>query len=194
MMRRPLPKIWLSYGCMICVFAYFSDMEVLQLQLINRDSYARIVVRCQYVWRIPKMSAFTIADSDYFSKCILLVNDIGGEPQKFEDDRLDFSDTKTVLVNKELYVFTGGKPVSVYKVAHFNSSENLVKIALPALSCNDFLDNFAVSFVAGNIYLTGGYDGLGWDVFSVQTYLMDVQTDKWLQKSLPKFTEARAFH
>ena len=68
------------------------------------------------------------------AKCIYFVKD--GEAQKFVDDRLNFEWTKTVVVNKDLYAFTeaGGREiVSAHKIAHYTSTESLVKTDLPDL-------------------------------------------------------------
>ena len=48
MVMRPLPKILVSYGCQVCILQYYSDsrLEVLKLQLINRNSYGRLIARC----------------------------------------------------------------------------------------------------------------------------------------------------
>ena len=51
------------------------------------------------------MFVFTFPVSLKLSKCIMLVKGMSGEPQKFQDNRLDFKDTKTVLVKKELFAF-----------------------------------------------------------------------------------------
>ena len=68
------------------------------------------------------MIAFT-SSGIKLAKCIFLVK--FGEAHKFEDDRLNFMDTKTVVVNKELYAFKDGNPVSAFKfnIAHFNSTD-----------------------------------------------------------------------
>ena len=84
--------------------------------------------------------------------------------------------TKTVVVMKELYAFKAGSPVSAYKITHVNSTDHLVKTTLSTLPCNDLLNNFAVSYVADNIVLTGGSSA---GTYSAQTYLMDIHTDRW---------------
>ena len=44
-----------------------------------------------------------------------------------------------VVVNKELYVFKRGNPVSAYKIADFTRSEHLVKTTLSSLPRNEYL-------------------------------------------------------
>ena len=81
MIMRPLPKIWLSYGCQLEILHFLPDLEVLQLQLIDQDTYGRTIVRCQYTFRLPKMIAFTCREGNKFTKCIMLLSDrVGGEP------------------------------------------------------------------------------------------------------------------
>ena len=81
-----------------------------------------------------------------------------------------------MLVNKELYAFKSGSPVSAYKIACFTSNDHLVMYTLDNLPSKNKLYAFSVSYVADNIVLTGGgYDG----VLFAQTYLMDLQMDRW---------------
>ena len=47
------------------------------------------------------------------------VKEMGGEASKFEDDRLDFTFTKTVIVKLDLYGFRDGSPVKAFKIAYF---------------------------------------------------------------------------
>ena len=89
------------------------------------------------------MIAFTLPGGKY-AKCILLLKD--GEALRIDDNRLDFSSNKTVVVKKDLYAFKEGSPVSAYKIADFTSSENLVKTTLPTLPRNEKLYLFAVSY------------------------------------------------
>ena len=94
MMRRPLPKIMRSYGCQLGVFEYLSELEVLQLQLIDRDSYERTIARCLYTFHIRnKMLAFTYHSGNRLSKSIILLNDVTGAVQNLYDDRLSFKGT-----------------------------------------------------------------------------------------------------
>ena len=46
---------------------------------------------------------------------------------------------------------------------------------------------FTVTYVAGNIVLAGGKYGKK----SAQTYLMDLETDRWKESSLPALNVAR---
>ena len=88
------------------------------------------------------MLAFTFSSGKKLTGCIMHVKERGGEPQLLEDDRLDFKDTKTVLVKNELYVFKEGCPVSAYKIAYFTSTDHLVKITLSTLPRNEYLNLF----------------------------------------------------
>ena len=94
---------------------------MLQLQLIDRDSYGRTIARCQFAFHLPEMIAFTYPNGK-LANCILLVGEKGREPQKFQDDSLDFNQTKTVLAKKQLYAFKDGNPVTAYKIAAFPST------------------------------------------------------------------------
>ena len=78
------------------------------------------------------MNVFTYQLYGKLAKYIILLNGVAGEP--FEDDRLDFTDTKTVVVNKNLYVFKGGSPISACKINNLHSTEHLVKTDLPTFS------------------------------------------------------------
>ena len=58
--RRPLPKIMRSYGCQDNILDFLSELQVLQLQLIDTDSYGRTIARCQFTFPIRnEMFAFT---------------------------------------------------------------------------------------------------------------------------------------
>ena len=177
MIRRSLPKIMRSYGCQLGVFDYLSELEVLQLQLIDRDTYGRTIARCQYTFHLPEIIAFTFPTGFKLTKCIMLLNGVGGEPQKLDHQSLDFNSTKTVVVKKELFAFKGGSPVSVYKIANFTYNDHLV-IPFSTLPRNEKLDNFDVTYWAasGSIVLTGGK---GSERKSAETFMMDVQTGMW---------------
>ena len=58
MIGRPLRKVWLSYGAQLAILGYFTSLEVLKLQLIDRDTYNRTIARCQFSF-ILKVFAFT---------------------------------------------------------------------------------------------------------------------------------------
>ena len=109
MIRRPLPKIWLSYGCQNNILDFLSKLEVLQLQVLGRDTYNRTIARCQYTYPISKMFAFTWRFGTHHNDCIMLwktlLNGLTGEHQFFEDDRLDLKNAVTLVVYKELYAF-----------------------------------------------------------------------------------------
>ena len=97
-----------------------------------------------------------------------------GEVRLIEDDRLEFRDeTKTVQVNGDLYVFK----LEMCKITNFASSTHLVETILSPHQSIDLLHQFAVTYTAGNIVLTGGKDG---NLVRAQTYLMDIKTDRWL--------------
>ena len=120
------------------------------------------------------MFAFTFAIGSKLTKSIMLLDEMmGGEPQKYQDDRLDFKETKTVVVKKDLYAFKYGSPVTAYKIAFFTRTEHLARTTLSDLPRNERLFYFAVTHVSGNIVLTGGWDN-GDDGYSTQTYLMDL--------------------
>ena len=108
----------------------------------------------------------------------------------FEDDCLDFTNRKTVLVNKDLYTFKEGKPVSTYKIANFTSSAHLVKTTLAILPGVKCLVSFSVSLIMGKIILTGGIDSRC--VKSAHTYVMDLKMNRWQQN--PDLNQARRGH
>ena len=96
-----------------------------------------------------------------------------------------------MVVKNELYAFKYVSPVSVYKIANFTSSDRLAKTILSDLPLKNNLSNFAVTYVAGNIVLTGGdCDGN----YSTQTYLMDLGTYRLNWESLPALNVARNAH
>ena len=79
MSKRQLQKIMKSYGCQLGVFDYLTNLEVLQLQLIDRDSYERTIARCLYTFPMPKLLAFTFPHGKALTKCIILLNGVTGE-------------------------------------------------------------------------------------------------------------------
>ena len=116
-----------------------------------------------------------------------------GEVKKFDNDRLDFTDTHTVVVKNQLYAFKYRFPVSIYKIVDFNSTDHLIT-TLPALPRNENLYYFAVSYwaAAGSIVLTGGRDS-NYNL-TAQTLLLAVQTGLWEQRSFPELNVARFMH
>ena len=80
------------------------------------------------------MFAFTFPDFyGKFTNSVLLLNELSGEAQQIEDMRLDFKDTKTVLVRKNLYAFKEGFPVYSSKYADFTCIQQLKRTALSTL-------------------------------------------------------------
>ena len=65
------------------------------------------------------MLAFTYPKGDKLTKSIILVSISnyyrrgGALSFAVEDERFDFTNTKTVVVNNQLYAFKAGSPVSV---------------------------------------------------------------------------------
>ena len=142
------------------------------------------------------MIAFTFHAVGELVKSIMLMDGVTGEVRKFEDDRFDFDDTRTVFVLKELYAFKWGSPVTAYKIANFTSSENLVVTTLPTLPHEaEELMYFAVSYwaAAGSIVLTGGLDNVAHEP-TAQTFLLTVQTGQWERRSFPALNIARHTH
>ena len=124
------------------------------------------------------MIAFTCPYGRALTKSIMLLDCVTGEALKLEGHHFDFTNTKTVLVNKELYTFKEGNPVSAYKIAAFTSTDHLVT-TLSKLPLDDKLTIFAVSYwaAAGSIVLTGGR-GSHFNP-TAQTFLLAVQTGRW---------------
>ena len=86
------------------------------------------------------MIAFTYPSGRKFNKSIMLLDGVSGEVRMIEDDRFDFTDTRTVVVGTKLYAFKAGRAaMSAYKIADFTSSENLVKTTLPTLPRHEAL-------------------------------------------------------
>ena len=56
---------------------------------------------------------FTYSGSVKFAHIVMRLDEVTGEGVQVEDQRLDFEDTRSVMVNKDLYVFKDGAPVSV---------------------------------------------------------------------------------
>ena len=102
--------------------------------------------------------------------------------------------TVTVLVKKELYAFKESRSitesVSVYKISHFTSTDRLIKTTLSPFPYKGRLQSFSVCYWAGNIVLTGG--DYAKKFASAQMYLMDLQSDRWQQSSLPDLNQARS--
>ena len=146
-----------------------------------------------YTFHLPEMIAFTFPTGK-FKKSIMLLDGVTGEALKFEDDRLEITSTKTVVVKNKLYAFKMGSPVSAYKIANFYSNDHLVT-TLSTLPRYEELLFFALSYwaAAGSIVLTGGRDN---DCEpTAQTFLLDVQTGQWEQmSSIPNLTVARYNH
>ena len=139
MIRKTLPKIMRSYGCQLGVFEYLSDLEVLQLQLIERDTYGRTIARYQETFPIRnEMIALTYPNGK-IKKNIMLLDGVNGEVKTFEDERFDFTDTRKVVVKKELYAFKYGCSVSAYKISDFPSTDHLVT-TLSTLPLNERLN------------------------------------------------------
>lgn len=128
------------------------------------------------------MIPFTINDDRQFENSVIYQHEIGGEQRKFKDNRMNFYMTQTVLVNRDLYVFKFGSPVSACKYADF-TTKYLAKTILSALPRNEHLQSFSVSFAGPSIVLTGGMDLEG--IKSAQTYLMYAKTGEWKQKLFP---------
>ena len=85
------------------------------------------------------MIAYTFDDGK-LTKSIMLLDGVTGEVRMIEDDRFDFTWTRTVVVGTKLYAFKEGTPMSAHKIADFTSSENLVKTTLPTLPRYEPLD------------------------------------------------------
>ena len=84
--------------------------------------------------KIIKISKITrTAPFSKFAKSIMLLDGVTEEVRMIEDDRFNFTNTRTVVVGTKLYAFKRGSPVSAHKIADFTSSENLVKTTLPTL-------------------------------------------------------------
>ena len=60
----------------------------------------------------PRFS-FTYPVGRKFAHIVMRLDEVTGEGMQVEDQRLDFEDTMSVMVNKDLYVFKAGTPVSV---------------------------------------------------------------------------------
>ena len=123
-----------------------------------------------------------------------------GEAVKFDDNRLDFNHTSTVVVKKDLYAFKPGYPVEAYKIINFASIlplRRIEKITLPTFQREGRLKDFSVCNWAGNIILTGGTCSTGTHPYkhTQQTYLLNLKTDKWYDESfLPDLKQNRAKH
>ena len=125
-----------------------------------------------------------------FRSIVMRLDEVAGEGEKFEDPRLDFKGTRSVMVNKDLLVFRKGAPVSAYKLTDFNDAELLQKTPLATLPHNDYLEDFSIANMANNlIVLAGGCDKAGDP--SAKTFGLIVKEGKWETKSLPDLNVAR---
>ena len=126
----------------------------------------------------------------------MLLNGVTGEGKTYEDDGLDFTDTRSVVVLNELYAFKYGDHVSAYKISDFTSTDTDHRVTtLSTLRCNDEnLRLFAVSYwaAAGSVVLTGGRGSNNKP--TAQTFLLAVQTGQWEQRSFPDLNIARNSH
>ena len=123
----------------------------------------------------------------------MLLDGVSGEALQLEDDRFNFTWTWTVKVEKDLYAFKRGWPVSAYKIADFTSTDRLVT-DLSTLPHHEKLSYFSVSYwaAAGSIILTGGCNS---DFeLTAQTSLLDLQTGQWEQRSFPTLNVPRFCH
>ena len=97
-----------------------------------------------------------------FAQTIILFDEFTGKGQKrsYEDQRIDFINSKSVLVKKDLFTFKDGSPVKAYKYTNFTNTEKLIKTALSTLPYNEFLQAFSVALInkSKSIVLTGGVD------------------------------------
>ena len=83
------------------------------------------------------MIAFTFHMTK-FAKSIMLLDRVTGEAKRFQHDRFDFTDSRTVVVLNELYAFKAGRAASAYKIANFFSNDHQVT-TLPTLPRNEIL-------------------------------------------------------
>ena len=83
-------------------------------------------------------------------------------------------------MNSELYAFVAGYPMSAFKIAHYASTDKLVKTTLSTNPHHWKMTEFSVCHVADKIILSGGFVDKR---HSAQTSLFDVLTDMWEQKS-----------
>ena len=60
----------------------------------------------------PRYS-FTFPEYVKFAHIVMRLDEVAGEGVQVKDQRLDLQDTRSVMVNKDLYVFQEGAPVSV---------------------------------------------------------------------------------
>ena len=72
-------------------------------------------------------------------KTIMWLDEAEGESRQLNDPRLDLANTRSVLVNKELYTFKFGSPVSACKYGDFTDVAKLVKTTLATLPYNGSL-------------------------------------------------------
>lgn len=122
-----------------------------------------------------------------------MFNDFTEETRQIEDERLDFNETRPVLVKQQLYVFKRGCPVSAYKYVNLYETDQLIKTTLASLPHKDLLQYFSVTKIADkSILLTGGANDN--NVLSSKTFLMDVQTEIWLEQSQTNLNIARFCH
>ena len=56
--------------------------------------------------------SFTYPAGPKFKSIVMRLDEVAGEGAQVEDQRLDFEDTRSVMVKKDLFVFAFGAPVS----------------------------------------------------------------------------------
>ena len=107
----------------------------------------------------------------------MLFDEITREGRLYKDPRLDFKDTRSLLINNELYTLKDGNPVTAYKYGNFTDAQKMVMTTLENLPLNENLHSFSVANLANkSIILTGGGDS---DMVSAKTFMMEILTGKW---------------
>lgn len=123
----------------------------------------------------------------------MIFDKVMGEGKLFKDKRLNCRNTRSVLVQKDLFTFEYGSPVAAYKYSNFTYALQLSKTTLATLFRNEYLRWFSVANMANNLIVLTGGDQLD-NIKSAKTFMMEVKTGKWKQQSLPDLNLARSNH
>ena len=74
------------------------------------------------------MYVFTFSYGPKFKNTVIVFDQGTGIARHFDDNRLDFLMTRSVMVKKDLFVYKFGCPVMAYKYSNFTDVEQLVKV------------------------------------------------------------------
>ena len=125
----------------------------------------------------PRFS-YSFPGSGRFTSIVMRFDEVAGDGRQFYHQRLDFEDTRSVMVGRNLHAFKFDGPVKAYKYTEFNNTQLLRKTTLATPPHNGYLKDFSVTNMANTlIVLTGGRGDD--NIASAKTLGLIVKTEKW---------------